>query len=327
MFTNPIVGGGNALIRTAIRSPDFVTGVSGWSINKDGSAEFNDLDARGSIEAGNGTVRLNSGGIFVQGTNHQFDINFVAGFLARRFPDTGAYSQLTVLSPPFGGISLYNMADPTPNGNDVEAGSLFAQLFTATGSEQPAMRWRSPNFVGRSDNAITITGQSEASGDNDGYIELDAPLVSIRGIALGRGFIEGNGTTAPSAAVGNTETTVITVPSTQYAADRTFRIVISGGVSVSVANNTPLFRIRKTNTAGQQLDFFRVPCINTSTTPMSYTLYFQTAAVAVTAAIVLTVIGSAAFTATLQGQPTSPCTINVYDDGQGGVRNWVPTLV
>ena len=37
---NPVVGG-TVLERAAIRSPDFVTGVSGWTINQDGSVEFN----------------------------------------------------------------------------------------------------------------------------------------------------------------------------------------------------------------------------------------------------------------------------------------------
>ncbi len=50
-FANAIIGGAAALIRAAIRSPNFVTGVSGWSVNKDGSAEFSDLTARGNIVA------------------------------------------------------------------------------------------------------------------------------------------------------------------------------------------------------------------------------------------------------------------------------------
>lgn len=33
----------------SVRSPDFVTGVSGWTINKDGSAEFNNLTVRGTF--------------------------------------------------------------------------------------------------------------------------------------------------------------------------------------------------------------------------------------------------------------------------------------
>jgi len=51
-FSDPILGGGGTLIREAIHSPNYVPGVSGWSINKDGTAEFNDAVIRGSLEAG-----------------------------------------------------------------------------------------------------------------------------------------------------------------------------------------------------------------------------------------------------------------------------------
>jgi hypothetical protein len=42
-FSNPLIGGGGGLVYPSIHSPDFVHGVSGWSINKDGSAEFHDI--------------------------------------------------------------------------------------------------------------------------------------------------------------------------------------------------------------------------------------------------------------------------------------------
>lgn len=45
-FKNMILGGVN-LLRAAIRSPNYVTGVSGWTINQDGSAEFNNVVIRG----------------------------------------------------------------------------------------------------------------------------------------------------------------------------------------------------------------------------------------------------------------------------------------
>lgn len=53
-FSNPIVGG-VTLIRPAIQSPDYITGSAGWSINKDGSAEFNDVTIRGD---GNGDALI-----------------------------------------------------------------------------------------------------------------------------------------------------------------------------------------------------------------------------------------------------------------------------
>lgn len=49
---NPLVGG-TVLRRAAIRSPNFVTGVSGWTINQDGSAEFNNVVIRnGQVVSG-----------------------------------------------------------------------------------------------------------------------------------------------------------------------------------------------------------------------------------------------------------------------------------
>lgn len=43
---------GITLIREAIRSPNFTAGSSGWSINQDGSAEFNDIVIRGGSTVG-----------------------------------------------------------------------------------------------------------------------------------------------------------------------------------------------------------------------------------------------------------------------------------
>lgn len=55
-FGNPIAGGGGSLIRPSLHSPDFATGSTGWSINKDGTAEFNGVTIRGTIILGNGTT-------------------------------------------------------------------------------------------------------------------------------------------------------------------------------------------------------------------------------------------------------------------------------
>jgi hypothetical protein len=45
---NPILGG-QTLIRNAIQSADYVAGVSGWAIFRNGSAEFNDVTVRGTL--------------------------------------------------------------------------------------------------------------------------------------------------------------------------------------------------------------------------------------------------------------------------------------
>lgn len=61
-FSNSIIGGAAALIRAAIKSPNYVPGSAGWSINKDGSAEFSNLTLRGTFN-GNDFI-IGSSGIF-----------------------------------------------------------------------------------------------------------------------------------------------------------------------------------------------------------------------------------------------------------------------
>lgn len=50
-YSNPVVGAGGDLIRAAIRSLGYKLGLVGWTINQDGTAEFNNVTARGSITA------------------------------------------------------------------------------------------------------------------------------------------------------------------------------------------------------------------------------------------------------------------------------------
>lgn len=59
-FQNSILAG-TTLVREAISSEGFVAGSSGWSIERDGDAEFNDVTVRGtvSISDSGGTMDLN----------------------------------------------------------------------------------------------------------------------------------------------------------------------------------------------------------------------------------------------------------------------------
>jgi hypothetical protein len=50
-FTNSVVGG-TTLVRTAIQSPGYTPGVSGWSINADGSVDLNSGTFRGPVLLG-----------------------------------------------------------------------------------------------------------------------------------------------------------------------------------------------------------------------------------------------------------------------------------
>ena len=66
-FGNDIVNASNELIRSTMESPNYVSGVSGWTINKDGSAQFNNLTVRG-VFYGVNFVLNNNGLFFYNGT-------------------------------------------------------------------------------------------------------------------------------------------------------------------------------------------------------------------------------------------------------------------
>jgi hypothetical protein len=59
-FSNPIIGGGGNLVYPSIHSPGYVPDITGWSINKDGTADFTGLTVRGQI-----IVESSNDGIFV----------------------------------------------------------------------------------------------------------------------------------------------------------------------------------------------------------------------------------------------------------------------
>jgi hypothetical protein len=61
-FSNPITGAQGALNIPAIKSPNYVPHVSGWTIDRDGSAEFNNLTVRGTFQGTEYTI--NSSGIY-----------------------------------------------------------------------------------------------------------------------------------------------------------------------------------------------------------------------------------------------------------------------
>lgn len=68
-FNNSVVGGQGTLVRESIHSPDYVPGVSGWTINRDGSAEFNGVTFRGTLHSENPatgqTIDIEAGRIII----------------------------------------------------------------------------------------------------------------------------------------------------------------------------------------------------------------------------------------------------------------------
>ena len=65
-FQHDIAGGSGNLIITSLQSPNFVDDEEGWQIAKDGSAQFNNLEIRGTFNGAD--FIINSNGIFFYNT-------------------------------------------------------------------------------------------------------------------------------------------------------------------------------------------------------------------------------------------------------------------
>lgn len=102
---NPAIGG-TILRRTAIQSPDFVHDVQGYSINQDGTAEFNSLTFRGSF-SGQDFV-INDQGVLFYNQPAQGPDNLIASLSSGQFVDQWGNLVLggSVTYEPIGGVFI-----------------------------------------------------------------------------------------------------------------------------------------------------------------------------------------------------------------------------
>lgn len=107
-FSDPVAGGGGALVRPSIHSPGYAAGSSGWSINKDGSVEFNNGVFRGTVSGGTfvGTdfIQNSLGTFFYSGTPT------FGNLIASIAPAAGANDGFG--NPYVAGIGVYNFGAP-----------------------------------------------------------------------------------------------------------------------------------------------------------------------------------------------------------------------
>jgi hypothetical protein len=183
-FSNPIAGGGGALIRPSLHSPDYVAGSTGWTVNKDGSAEFNGITVRGTIILGNGTTNT----IILDDTR---DAMFVYDNTGKMIASVAAAAGTDSLGNAYNaGISSY---DGTPGGLfatliagllSIGTGSAVAnthpfQIFGGTGggpnNDQPYAVLLSPADSGI---PTAITAQLEMFGED--AAQLRKPMIRAR---------------------------------------------------------------------------------------------------------------------------------------------------
>lgn len=163
-FANPIIGGGGALVYPSIHSPNYVPAVSGWTIRKDGSAEFNNGVFRGTVTASE-----------FDGTD--FIINSNGAFFYAGTPGPTTLITAIVAGPvndPFGtpcrpGVNVTNIGGTNfgelvvgvvdPNTGDTVSGTVLGALEVGA-SRRPIIEMTSGAFSGGAPTTLSLWGRS-----------------------------------------------------------------------------------------------------------------------------------------------------------------------
>jgi hypothetical protein len=313
-FEDAVAAADGSLIFPAIKSPNFVQGSSGWRISRNGDAEFNDVDIRGTF-----TATGNNGNFISLVTGNTAIIemrppNFVNAPIPSTEIEPGTLVAVTHDNNPDGALGLvlsapgWNPAGGAANKKTPQI-ILLGPLYS--GSFQSAIFFQ--NDVDDADVRFVFSG--DVYCENDLFLSF-SPVFGNYGVDSGQGRVNGNGSSSNSASIGATETSVLTIPSFTYKAGRAYEARISSELVVlTAAPNRPAVRLRKTNTAGTQLGAYGHYVSGTSSMHFGGgTCEFYVTGSDVTAALVITLAGGAGYTVNTTASP--PLSVSIYDIGE-----------
>jgi hypothetical protein len=213
-FGNPIVGG-VTLVRPAIRSPNYAAGLTGWTVNQDGSAEFNNVAIRGGLIEG-------APGLYYSGTPAAN--NLVASVSATAFTDQFGNFVLA-------GEATYHFTSVGPSGSlaiSVNDGAVtwWAATTGTLGPWTQTTQLQALNVVPGL--FITAAIMKLAAGDGNSYNigHLSAPTTALLPLTI-------NQTTAQT----------ITGCSVQVASGRLYRFRVSLQFQGNIAAGNPSFQL------------------------------------------------------------------------------------
>jgi hypothetical protein len=309
-FSNAVVGGAETLIRSAIKSFNYVAGLTGWRISRDGNMDMNGGTFRGDVVVGNGTVKLNAGGIHVQkvvGATSQWDINYVAGFLSRHVPDNGSQAQI------FNEDFLSTPQNPTPLGYTIFAPARFGSFLDNPGvADQPYTYLIAPVVTGTTQSSIFLWSQTPTGSADDSHMLVTTAiarftgLVYVNGTDIGRGRVCQGVLGSNVVGIGNAETLVLDGGVYTFSAGRAYKVMVTGDISISAsAPNRPLFHTRQSSNGvvitGTNIRATGIPVtIAAVQSNADFNSIFTVGAADVTTHIITTATsGSAAYTVTV----------------------------
>lgn len=163
-FRNPIIGGGGALVYPAIKSPNYAAAAAGWTINKDGSAEFNNVALRGSLlgarveQNGNGTFYYSGAPAF---GNLLASVCMDITVTADRFGNALVTGYTFYVQQSSGAVLAWNMYFVTPGGIAVPIMRTLGSS-AANGYHGPYVA--NNGILFRADPVMEVTGDFQVDG-------------------------------------------------------------------------------------------------------------------------------------------------------------------
>jgi hypothetical protein len=239
-FANPIAAGDGSLIYPALKSPNFVAGTSGWSIKRDGSAEFNNIVVRGTFSANNGLVTVDNNGLHVIGTTERVDITPTFGVIVNEVPSSGGQIALSATAG-FGGIAYLQPVNST-NGNVFDAGQIYAARDVVGAVDTPYVKVRSPDVQGNANTSqVILFGRDSTSTlDNSHILFVGRYLQAGPDFTdIGLGMLAYSGDAGDAAPVGNTLSAVLATPFATFRANRAYECRMTGRLTPSAVNMSP----------------------------------------------------------------------------------------
>jgi hypothetical protein len=152
-FSNPVVGG-TSLVRPSIKSPNYSAGLTGWAVNKDGSAEFNNVAIRGSTVT-NGTILIYNGTPTLGNLIMSIAGSAGTDSYGNSYPASVKITNATLTS----FYSLLDGGSITMTDGVVDNGAAFS-ISDGSGSTPPALIVQSPNQTTTGRGAFKLFGES-----------------------------------------------------------------------------------------------------------------------------------------------------------------------
>lgn len=295
-WSDPIAASDGSLVFPAIKSPNYVAGSTGWTVNRDGSSEFNNVTVRGEL-----------------------DVN-------------GANGSAIQITNSFGTPTIFMLPPNFPGNNPASVGGTIETLgFNSGGSAQCQFVILGPHTTNGNGGTILLTSQSE---DHTVGSSLDLLVNKVtiggNGKDIGRGLLTRVDSISDSAAIAaSTEDIVLTLPSVTYKANRAYNAVHNAQASLQTAitNSILYFRLRKNNVGGAIVrPFGRAPLVNTQICAVNQAGEFTVGAADVTATLVLTMSVPAGSTGTHNAGAGFQREVNIYDIGAASDYPNAPVL-